>query len=331
MPPFDHKRRGLELSQYRPKFKKKSLLSKLDWFGIYSDHLNRWAERGLEIERVKFDDAVDDPIPFRIQISCYSQSASRRIFGYGESMRENDAYEKAICELIEREALFDHGEKLNLLSTNGLACHRWRFLAKAYAKAELYERDAFLRHWLTKKPLLNTDFAGDPLVKKFENSIVEAGHKLFLSETYLGYLTVSIATIVNPSTGGFLIGSSGSSSPKFRQRKAVGEAYLSLFNRRKGGSVKWEIPSFENHANYWYFHKSIPDWFLGNSRQNFFPKINRNPSVTYHCLTNLKPIVIAARSNDLFDLWLGHPGVEILDRVKNFYGISGNTDAHPFP
>jgi hypothetical protein len=311
--------------------RKSKLFRFFDWFDIYAMTLNKWADSDLEIERVSFEKSNGDPMPFRVQISYYSELIKSRIYGYGESLRELHAYEKAICELIEREALFTKGEEYGLFSTNGLACHRWERLAKNSAKIELLERDAFLRHWLTMTPLTIVDDWEDDLILKFKGSVESFGHKLVLAETSLGYIKTSIAVVINPLTNGFLIGSSATSSKQERMRKAVGEAYLSLFNRQ-GDNIDWKVPNFDNHANFWYYRRSMPQWFLGKENNvTFVTKKLPKPSIHFHTLVSEPVSVVAAKSEELFELWLGDPEKDVLEKIERQYGLRANTEPHPFP
>ena len=305
------------------------LVRSLDWLGRYTPALEYWAKQGLRIERVELGLGTTDPIPHRIQVSYQCPEAGKRIYGYGESERELFAYEKAIAELLEREALFLRGIRLGIKTTNGLAAHRLTFLAKQAAKTELQERDAFLRHWLTRTPLLRIPYPDDALLKKFRKAIEAAGYELILTTTYLGSIPSVIAVIRNPVTGGFLIGSSAARSVRASTRKAVGEAFLSLHSRRTTDALNWERPDFDTHANHWFFHNSTPSWFLSERKANL-PK----PTVAglqFYILRREPIPVVAAVSPDLIDLWTGATPLTVTEKIGATYGRSANTDPHPFP
>ena len=74
------------------------------------------------------------------------------IAGYGEDRVESRAYEKAICELRERQ-VFVESDVAGRSTSNGIAAHRFKIMAIKAAQSEMIERAAFLRHWLTKIPL----------------------------------------------------------------------------------------------------------------------------------------------------------------------------------
>ncbi len=300
-----------------------------DWLRCYTPALQDWEKKGLLIERVDLGLGATDPISYRMQISYECPEAGKRIYGYGESTRELFAYEKAIAELVEREAMFLHGIQLGIKTTNGLAAHRFTFLAKQTAKIELQERDAFLRHWLTRTPLLKIPDPDDALVRAFRRAIEAEGYNLILASTYMGRIPSVIAIIHNRETGGFLIGSSAVPSLRARIRKAIAESFLSLHSQREPMPIVWDRPSFETHANYWFFHNSMPTWFVGNRTQDI-GKVE-SPKFEFHLLRR-KPIpVIAVRSPDLIDLWTGKTPASVIEQIRAAYNCTPNTCPHPFP
>lgn len=174
-----------------------------DWLRCYAPVLQDWEKKGLLIERVDLGLGATDPISYRMQISYECPEAGKRIYGYGESTRELFAYEKAIAELVEREAMFLHGIQLGIKTTNGLAAHRFTFLAKQTAKIELQERDAFLRHWLTRTPLLKISDPDDALVRAFRRAIEAEGYNLILASTYMGRIPSVIELFITESPEDF--------------------------------------------------------------------------------------------------------------------------------
>lgn len=305
------------------------LVRSIDWLGRYTPALQYWAKHGLLIERVDLGLGAADPIPHRIQVSYECPAAGKRIYGYGDSERELFAYEKAIAELLEREAMFLCGIPLGIKTTNGLAAHRQTFLAKQTAKIELQERDAFLRHWLTRTPLLKIPDPDDACVRAFRSAIESDGYELILATTYIGTIPSVIAVIRNRGTGGFLIGSSAARSLRARIRKAIGEAFLSLHSHRESMPIVWDRASFETHANFWFFHNSMPTWFVGERIHNI--KKVKTAKFEFHVLRSAPLKVVAAMSADLIDLWAGKTPDSVIDHVKVAYNCAVNTCPHPFP
>jgi hypothetical protein len=202
-------------------------------------------------------------------------------------------------------------------------------LAKEAARLELLERDAFLRHWLTRTPLRVVSMPCDHNVVRFKQAFNERGHDLFLCETELGYLPTSIAVVVNRQTGGFLLGSSAAPGKKNRHAKAIGEAFSILFGR-DDWDVNWQKPDFKDHSNYWYRERVIPSWLIGGSNR-LLRKPEAKPQINYIDLRRNLLSVVAAKSPDVFDIWVGSTPAAVVEKAERFFGIPINEDIHPFP
>jgi hypothetical protein len=315
-------------SRLRPATSRLAAFNFFDWLGIFSADIQRWRLQDFSVARIELD-AACDPVSYRIQVSFRDSATGRLIAGYGEAGSEHLAYEKALSELVEREAVLSNGMRFGIHSTNGVACHRLRFLAKEAARLELLERDAFLRHWLTRTPLRVATIPPGRDFLCFSQSFDARGHDLVLCETSLGYLPTSIAVVVNRETGGFLLGSSAASGEKIRHAKAIGEAFSILFGR-DDWAVNWQKPDFKDHSNYWYRERVVPSWLLGPSNR-LIRKPNKKPQINYVDLRNDRLSVVAARSPDVLDIWVGPTPDEVVHRAAGFFGMPINEDIHPFP
>lgn len=299
-----------------------------DWLGIYKPYLSSKKANDLLFERVSIPQIDHDPVKHRIQVSFQSSTLGRRIYGYGESNRETVAYEKAICELIERETLYLQDTNSVIKTTNGMAAHRFSKIAALNAKLELIERDAFLRHWLTRTPLSEIPKSNDSVVDEFKGVFNKSDHDLILCETFLGFSPTTIAIALNRKTKGFRIGSSGTLGKRQQRRKAVGEAFFSLFVSNNK-AIDWNIPSFSNHAHHWYFEKQMPDWFYGTATK--FRPHHIVPNFEYVHLRKDLISVVCARSQQLINLWAGTTDSSVNQFILSQYGIEANLEYHPFP
>ena len=114
---------------------------------------------------------------FMVDASLRKDGRSWTSFGDGSSVKE--AWEKAVFELCERfffglqvEQGFQNGFSLESMgevrlpfepdSSNGVACHETPKKAVISAILELIERDAFMCHWLTSKPMTPLDIEHYP-------------------------------------------------------------------------------------------------------------------------------------------------------------------------
>ncbi len=301
-----------------------------DWLAIYSPLIERWKQCGMVVANVRLKHGFADPVKHRLQISVYFDDIGD-LAGYGEDENEILAYEKAICELFEREMMKRASTWSGKLTSNGVAAHRFFLLAKRFAKDELIERDAFLRHWLTKTPLAK--IAMPKSLVKFSNAIEKSGHDLTIAHTYLGIKETVIAIIKNKSTGGFLIGSSFKPHREDAILKATREAFYNLAADFEPSSqdISWCNRSFSNHRRYWYENKSIPDWLIGEKTSSCIKPLNINTKFHYEMLSVSPVPVVACTSQELIDLWQGETPVDILYRIEKQYNTIPNLELHPFP
>jgi ribosomal protein S12 methylthiotransferase accessory factor YcaO len=300
-----------------------------DWFGLYRPLLETWKKNGLEVSRIKLASKYSDPVPHRIELRIRRQSDGSFIAGYGEDNSESRAYEKAICELRERE-VFSTSETIVRETTNGLAAHRFQSIAKRYAKAELIERDAFLRHWLTQTPFAKIIPGKDKETQSIIASIENLEHVVHVYSTFLGIRKTVVVAIENTANQGFVIGSSGIESEKKAIRKALREAYYNLAVERVE-KVDWEKKNLLFHREYWYKRGQIPDWMRNNSIIPNTSKSNKQINFEFKTLDDGPVSVVAAFSKEIFDLWVGETPKQVLEKTFREYGIAPNLALHPFP
>lgn len=306
------------------------LLNPFDWLGVYTPLLERWKLSGMEICDVKIKNGFKDPVKYRIQVIADFPDIGR-LGGYGEGEIEILAYEKAICELFERELMKRSALYGGKTTSNGVAAHRFLYLAKHAARDELIERDAFLRHWLTKTSFTRVETP--TFLKRYSKPIHESGHELIHATTHLGAKKTAIAIIINRKSGGFLIGSALKANLSEGLHKATREAFYSLIAdfETSSDTVDWNTPSFTNHRQYWYHHNEIPSWLLNSNPSQSLKPFKINPLYSYQILGQTPIPVVACSSISLLELWTGATPKEVLCNIEENYDIAPNLDPHPFP
>src|SRR5665213_697052 len=175
-------------------------------------------------------------------------------------------------EFLDRKAFFEHSERLDLESSNGVASHKFRRLAIQSAKSELIERDSILAHWYTETPLLAVETPASLVAIAVD--LKENGYDFRLLRTYLGLEETYVALVINRKTKGFVLGSASGRAALSGMTKATLEAVINLFFGNYGITTEVILEnlkiegcnSLENHRAYWLYHAQIPPWLeLGAS------------------------------------------------------------------
>ncbi len=274
-----------------------------------------------------------------------NESSAKNYYGLGADINEKQAYIKAVVEYYERKFFFDRGVHLGFNSTNGIAGHRFKVLARNAAISELFERDSLLCHWYSKTPFIEVKVEDDKVKKTMQEIRSEKILTLFY-KTYLGIQDTYLCFLVNTETGGFALGLSSGKTSKENISKAFSEAIINLFLGHQGKSREELIQDFEcegltslkNHRTYWLHIKPLPDWVLKPTKHDLF-KISQNSH------NNMKefhytygPInIVGIKISEIFTLNLGRPTIadyELLSRRLKLDNISNPAEAiepHPIP
>lgn len=265
------------------------------------------------------------------------------VAGLGSDRDEKRAYRKAVFEYFERKAVLTVGVDYGFDSTNGVGAHRYPALAFRAGLNELYERDAFLRHWYSQSPFLRLETPLDSTIQIIINEMVSKGYKTLLCKTRLGFVETTLAFLVDQKTDGFALGLSSGRGSKEDVFKAFLEAAINLFfgnegkseeeliSRVKGGGIR----SLTDHRTTWLLVKQLPDWVLSQGRLSSIEQRHRAvaPKFERVVLVDSPVPVVGARSEGCLDLSLGLPGerdLAILDRA-GLLPKNGDILPHPIP
>lgn len=297
------------------------------WEKQASTLLQEWQQYNLEKRIIELPTDFDDPIPFRIELRITKNGQT--IAGYGEGFNASEALYKAIGELQERDALKIANIRFKKISSNGIACHLFKNIAKDSAENELVERDSFFRHWLTKTPFTEISNQITDLSKSFNNSLKPHGYSLRIGYSTLGLKKTAIAVVQNKY--GFALGCSRKANFKRAIDKACSEAVFNLMGfERNNLEINWKRDSLKNHRNYW-LQNELPEWFFNsNSQLNRIQGLKKAKIQSYQIKTTPFP-VYCSYSKDLYDLWAGKVPEHIEQDIYKKHGIFANSDPHPFP
>ncbi len=268
--------------------------------------------------------------------------SGRAIAGLGVDLKEQYAYRKAIFEYFERKAVISVGLQNGFTSTNGVAAHRYPALAFRAAMNELFERDAFLRHWYSRTPFIAVDDLSSLSPQIRLDELHAFGYRPFFCKTHLGFFPTTLAFLIHQKTGNFALGlSSGRGGGDLN--KSFLEAAINLFFGNEGKTTEellqhlkdHGVVSLRDHRTFWLQANPIPGWLhdpisidsnLGRPRKPT-PKIER---VT---LANSPVDVVGARCDEALDLALGLPKERdlLILRRSNLLPSDGLLFPHPIP
>ena len=261
------------------------------------------------------------------------------VSGLGSDFNQEQAYLKAIVEYFERLAFFNNEQQFNLKSSNGIASHKVKVLAKNSAIDELIERDAFLIHWYSNSPFVQLELNVQQI--RMNNTLIKKNLELKIGKTYLGLRETTACFLIDHSTGGFALGLSSGRGSKDSE-KAVLEALINYFFGNLGQSREEQLQNISNstfstltnHRAYWLYKESMPTWVfdksgqlshlnqIRNHRDFECSLIEKSPFFTYLCkndnLLSLNVGLISERNIAL----LTKMGLKV---------ISGSTEIHPIP
>ncbi|MGZ3771786.1 MAG: hypothetical protein ACXVCP_17115 [Bdellovibrio sp.] len=277
-------------------------------------------KRGAEFDELKF------PIKSmqHYKVIQFRSADSKEIAGLGASTNLKDAYKIAYFEYLERKALFDFGIQSGFNSTNGIALHKFKFLASSSARSELFERDSFLLHWHSCVPFIPIG------IKEIQKQLIPAinelttlGYETRFGKTFLGEQQTIITTIMDLKTRGFALGLSSGRGNKKDIEKAFLEACINLFFGDCGKSknellnqIRMEgISSLAAHRTLWLYLKELPKWFYGNVESP--PIYERITFQIHEILLTKKPFpVVGVYSQGLMKLEIGEASGTTIDVLR---------------
>ena len=234
------------------------------------------------------------------------------VFGLGKSSDLKAAQIIAYFEYLERKAFLKNHRQYSLLSSSGVAAHKFRYLAAQAAASELKERDSFLVHWYTQTPLLSSMMPKD--LNAIKSDLHHLGYDVHIRRTWLGQSETSVAIIVNRKTLGFCLGTSCGKGHHRDVKKAVLEAVINLCYGDYGKSTQdltrhltlSRLSSLEDHRALWLYCQPIPRWLL--ECNDIAPEFQ--PSVAEIVVIDIETSpfpVVSAKSADLLSLQIGTP------------------------
>ena len=281
---------------------------------------------------------------FTIQFSHKIADGSEQ-FGLGSDKNEKLAYVKAYVEFLERKAFWEIGLSKGYISTSGIAGHRFSFLAKQAALAELYERDAFLIHWYLNYPFSKMKIQ-DQLILECMVELKNQGYGALFFKTTLGKIRTVICFLVNKNTGGFVVGLSSGKPVTQDIHKAFTEAIINLFcgdltlseKDLKKNLEDQGLNNLQNHRSYWLYKKTIPSWIFKNDpiipmikERTLKPKICDSFTVSYG-----KVKVVGIKMSSVLELHLGFPNKNDIDTLTRRVTFDNELNSivsfpHPIP
>ncbi|MGK5088801.1 YcaO-like family protein [Bdellovibrionota bacterium FG-2] len=259
----------------------------------------------------------------------------RAIAGLGADWDEKRAYRKAVISA---------GIELGFNSTNGVGAHRYPALAFRAGTNELFERDSFLRHWYSKTPFFKLDESLISSTQAWIGDLKSLGYRSLVCKTYLGFISTTLAFLIDEKTGGFALGLSNGRGGKEDTQKAFIEAVINLFFGNEGKPTeellsrvkKHGVRSLIDHRTNWLLINSVPAWILtpvGSMDQQIKVAKLKVPKVERVTLA-VRPVpVVGAHCEESLNLVLGLPNerdLEILRRSQLF-PVNGGFVPHPIP
>lgn len=288
--------------------------------GYTKDLISRALTKGAEFDSLR--------IPLKsmqhYNVIQFRSGAVGESAGLGASRNLAHAYKIAYFEYLERKALFDFGLIKGFSSTNGIALHKFKFLASLAAKSELYERDSFLLHWYTSTSFIPIDvIAVIPELLTSITELKELGFETRFGKTFLGEQETIIATLMNIETQGFVLGLSSGRGLKKDIEKAFLESCINLFHGDCGRSKhdlleqiqKEGIASLSAHRTLWLHLNSLPHWLY--SDQNRSLSYEKNTTKLDEFLLTIDPFpVVGVQSQNLITLELGNPSNSTFNALR---------------
>lgn len=211
-------------------------------------------------------------------------------------------------------------------------------MAKKIAQDEMFERDAFLRHWYTQTPFLKI------LANKKNLEQIERLNKLdldiILAQSFMGYQKVICAFLVDKKWGGFALGlSSGRDNED--EDKAIFESLINYFFGHGGKSVdllKKElndsgINSLEKHRSYWLYDQKFPEFMIQTGVHLIPAKSSLIETDTqYYTFRDDSLKIVKMINKNLIELTVGdvNKSKHILTEIKK-NDLLGAFKYHPIP
>jgi|GEM_PF-5928648 len=271
--------------------------------------------------------------------------SNENCYGLGSDPNIKNAYIKSVVEYYERKAFFEVGRLNGFNSTNGIAGHRFKLLARQAALSELYERDSFLCHWYSQTPFLTVESSNKKILKTVDEMKSNKIRTLFF-KTFLGVQETHLCFLVDIQTGGFALGLSSGKSYTENITKAFSEAAINYFLGHQGKSKDELLKDLENeglcnlknHRTYWLHFKPLPEWVHSQPNLTLHENNKFDYAENIHLQMNYGPIkVIGVKVSEIFTLSLGKPTAQDhlkLSRRIKFDKLAPSIEAmepHPIP
>lgn len=278
-------------------------------------------------------------INFGVHIIQYFKSHSEFsiVSGLGSDRNLEAAYVKSIVEYFERLAFFENEHKYGLTSTNGIAAHPYMKVAEKMARDEMFERDAFLRHWYSQTPFIKIN---NKNIVELNHSLKNLNLELIIAKNTLGFQKIICAFLIDQKTGGFALGLS-TGRGKGDLDKAIFESIINYFFGHGGKSQELlmaelessEIKTLEQHRSYWLYKQKFPSFMITSGDQmtlQKFPVLEGNSKFYILREDNLK--IVKMSHQKLIELTVGDVTSTKLDLTefkKN--DLVGEFKYHPIP
>jgi hypothetical protein len=289
-------------------------------FSLFSDLQAAAQSHQIRIQKLEFPESFLKNV-FCFQVKGHTPDG-QTVYGLGTDLNRNKALLKAYVEFLERSAFFTLGKKFGFESTNGIAGHRFEYLAERAAVAEINERDSFLFHW----------YLGIPMKQKRSpyrlNDIIQSmkkvGYRTFFLQTFLGSSQTTSCFLINESSGGFVVGLSAGKGWAQDCEKSMTEALVNLFFGDYGRSEQslLELKSegfrkLEHHRTFWTEVATFPDWLLAPVKQEDYGQFKKpRPVEKVFSKTIGHVTVVGYRGEDSLPIIIGAPKAKELQILK---------------
>lgn len=292
---------------------------------------------GFKIHNVKFAHEILNDFKIYQMVSKINEFNCP---GLGIDKQKYMAITKAVFEYYERRALIEYGFNSGVVSTNGMAAHVVESIAYNTAKLELIERDAFLKHWYSKKPFSLVNKKNLNYITTYIEFLKTLNLKTLILSTNLGYRKTYVCFLVN-SRGGFTIGLSAKENECEAVEKAFTEALINEFfghanvnaNKIHEEVVNGKFLSLLHHRYLWREILILPDWVLNSINIDICSLKEINPKIIFKQKYGLIHILKLSH-DELIDLEVGMPSFKTLNKLKKSISIDINQTIqliHPIP
>lgn len=315
---------------------------KQNLFSIFNYHFQASFRKTLESEirnggefrRVKLP--LKNMNSYIAQFASYVDGIPTEVTGLGVDLNESVAYEKAFVEFFERKTFFTKAVPLGFETTNGIAGHKFKSLARNNAMNELFERDSFLRHWYQEVPFNIEPTPSDNYINDVVNELEDQGHQTHFLSTYLGHKKTIVSIIQERESGGFVVGLASGQKSEFK--KALDEAVINLFygNGEMSRAQRIEkikkdgIVGLRDHRGYWLYMNHLPDWVL-SSHKIVEPSFVEPSGITFRDLYKDGVCISTCECDSCIPLIVGNLSENDIEHLNKIGIVRNKFSYHPIP